>query len=131
MCQCEHKKHGEPYGETCSGHATQVVQTIYGRFNVCPECTHCMELASERFHELSCLQDATCQCVEPERVYDPENRYHCHHCKSGNEADEQYSFGCYAGRYCDECWRNSGYRDAADPCARFDPADAGESLEEI
>jgi len=42
---------------------------------------------------------------------------------------ERYSFGCYAGRYCDACWRTSGYRDADDPEAEFDPQDAGESLE--
>ena len=43
---------------------------------------------------------------------------------------EQYSFGIYAGRYCnDTCWKGSGYRDATDPDARFDPMDAGEVME--
>ena len=61
----------------------------------------------------------------------------CQHCRDELEAarkpyrwaEEQYSFGIYAGRYCDDCWPKSGYRDAVDPNARFDPADAGESLE--
>lgn len=63
----------------------------------------------------------------------------CHHCADEREAagkpyrwaDEQYSMGCYAGRYCETCWPKSGYRDAIDPDVRFNPADAGESLEEI
>lgn len=41
-------------------------------------------------------------------------------------ADERYSFGVYAGKYCDQCWSRSGFRDATDPDAVFDPADAGE-----
>ena len=63
----------------------------------------------------------------------------CHQCRAERESDdlpfrwaaEQYSFGIYAGRYCRECWRKSGFRDATDSDARFDPADAGERLEEI
>ena len=63
----------------------------------------------------------------------------CHQCRGEREsaplpfrwADEHYSFGIYAGRYCRECWLKSGFRDAPDSAARFDPADAGESLEEI
>ncbi len=47
----------------------------------------------------------------------------CHHCEDEREAtgkpfrwaDERHSFGIYAGRYCDECWPRSGYRDAIDP----------------
>ncbi len=61
----------------------------------------------------------------------------CHHCIEQQEAagkpyrenEQRYSFGIYAGRYCDECWPKSGYRDATDPTARFDPLDAGEVLE--
>jgi hypothetical protein len=50
--------------------------------------------------------------------------------KSEHEMVERYSFGIYAGRYCnDKCWGNSGYRDATDPDAKFDPMDAGEVLE--
>ena len=50
--------------------------------------------------------------------------------KSEHEMVEQYSFGIYAGRYCnDTCWKGSGYRDAIDPDARFDPMDAGEVME--
>lgn len=67
-----------------------------------------------------------------------DERHVCHHCQDEREAlgkpfrwaDEQYSFGIYAGRYCDDCWRNSGFRDAADPTARFDPLDAGETFED-
>ena len=62
--------------------------------------------------------------------------FFCPTCKKEkleHEMVEQYSFGIYAGRYCDSeddhCWRNSGYRDATDPNARFDPMDAGEVLE--
>ena len=64
-------------------------------------------------------------------------RYVCNHCRQECEAedkpfrwaDPQYSFGCYAGRYCEVCWPKSGYRDATDPTAEFDPMDAGECLE--
>ena len=60
----------------------------------------------------------------------------CQHCREECEAngkpyrfaDEQYSFGYYAGRYCPACWPKSGYRDAIDPDAQFDPDYAGESL---
>ena len=58
----------------------------------------------------------------------------CHSCAdedhmTGVWAEERYSFGIYAGKYCDTCWAQSGYRDATDPTATFDPADAGEALE--
>jgi hypothetical protein len=46
-------------------------------------------------------------------------------------AEQRYSFGCYAGRYCDACWRESGYRDATDPDAEFDPDYAGERIEPL
>jgi hypothetical protein len=66
-----------------------------------------------------------------------DERYVCHHCSEEREeaglpfrwAEERNSFGCYAGRYCDECWPKSGFRDARDPTVRFDPLDAGECLE--
>ena len=45
-------------------------------------------------------------------------------------ADERTSFGCYAGRYCDECWSISGYRDACDPQAEWSAADCGEAMYE-
>ena len=62
----------------------------------------------------------------------------CQHCREEREsaglpyrwADERHSFGIYAGRYCDKCWLASGYRDATDPTAEFDPYYAGERLEE-
>lgn len=40
------------------------------------------------------------------------------------EGSERYSFGVYAMRACEECWRVSGYRD--EPASAFDPLDAGE-----
>lgn len=43
--------------------------------------------------------------------------------------EPRYSFGVYAGRYCDRHWAESGYRDVDDPGAVFDPADAGERME--
>src|ERR1700687_2791639 len=66
-----------------------------------------------------------------------EERNVCRHCQEQHEldgtpfawADERHSFGVYAGRYCDKCWVMSGYRDATDPDARFDPMDAGEVME--
>lgn len=65
-------------------------------------------------------------------------REHCQHCRESCEraqrayeyADARYSFGAYAGRYCDSCWLNSGFRDATDPDARFDELDAGERLDD-
>jgi hypothetical protein len=61
-----------------------------------------------------------------------DGRRQCAACGKYREyLEEYYSFGVYAGRYCDDrCWRASGYRDAVDPNARFDPADAGERLEQ-
>lgn len=61
--------------------------------------------------------------------YDENDRWQCHHCKSGREAQERSSFGAYAGKYCDACWANSGFRDARDPSAKFDRDDAGETIE--
>lgn len=60
----------------------------------------------------------------------------CQHCREACEkdgkpfqwADPQYSFGYYAGKYCESCWKKSGYRDANDPDAEFDESYAGESL---
>jgi len=67
-----------------------------------------------------------------------DERHVCQHCRDEREAaglpyrwaDEQYSFGCYAGRYCSVCWPKSGFRDATDATAEFDPAYAGERIEE-
>lgn len=57
----------------------------------------------------------------------------CRHCENEDTghycfAEERHSFGCYAGKYCDACWKHSGYRDADDPHAKFDPMYAGERL---
>jgi len=41
-------------------------------------------------------------------------------------AQERYSFGIYAGRYCSTCWPLAGYRDDSEG---FDPDYAGETLE--
>jgi hypothetical protein len=56
----------------------------------------------------------------------------CAVCKKEDDyVPEYHSFGVYAGRYCDdECWKKSGYRDATDTSAEFDPMDAGERLYE-
>lgn len=40
----------------------------------------------------------------------------------------RYSLGIYAGRYCDPCWEESGYR--KEGREGFDPLDAGERYEE-
>lgn len=61
----------------------------------------------------------------------------CNYCREEREAQglplreawEHYSFGVYAGRYCNQCWLESGYRDATDPNAEFSELDAGERLE--
>ena len=66
-----------------------------------------------------------------------DERYVCRHCLEQCEAagkpyrwaDEQFSFGCYAGRYCSECWPKSGYRDATNPDAEFSELDAGERID--
>lgn len=66
-----------------------------------------------------------------------EERHVCHHCQEQREAEDKpyrwgemrYSFGCYAGRYCDECWPKSGFRDATDPDAQFSELDAGERMD--
>lgn len=61
-----------------------------------------------------------------------EERWCCRHClEQGRvgDAEERYSFGCYAGKYCDDCWRTSGYRDATDCDAEFSELDAGERIE--
>ena len=63
----------------------------------------------------------------------PYEEWVCNRCHEGADVcapiKERYSFGCYAGRYCDACWLKSGYRDATDPSAVFDPADAGETMD--
>lgn len=63
-----------------------------------------------------------------------DDRLLCHHCMDDEEgpyreAYTQYSFGIYAGKYCETCWPKSGYRDATDENAEFDPTYAGECLE--
>jgi len=53
----------------------------------------------------------------------------CRACgKSTSTTEDRFSFG-YAMHACEPCWRASGYRDATDPEARFDPDDAGERIE--
>ena len=72
------------------------------------------------YHDGECWMSArnTCQhCLEERAAVSMPFRW----------ADERYSFGVYAGRWCDQCWPNSGYRDATDPDAAFDRADAGEA----
>jgi hypothetical protein len=43
-------------------------------------------------------------------------------------AEERYSLGIYAGKYCDEGWKKSGYRDEGPE--GFDPSYAGECYED-
>lgn len=50
----------------------------------------------------------------------------CSRCQSTN-FEIRYSLGIYAGRYCDKCWKESGYR--KDDASGFDPLDAGESYD--
>ena len=59
----------------------------------------------------------------------------CRHNKSKNctrenpkKANDQYSLGIFAGRYCEDCWKKSGYRKEGPE--GFDPMYAGESYEE-
>lgn len=62
----------------------------------------------------------------------------CNHCRCEREdadqpyryADTRTSFGIYAGKYCDECWKHSGYRDATDPEAEWSSEDCGEVMYE-
>ena len=60
--------------------------------------------------------------------YDPDNRQHCRHCKTGREAYERFSLGITAGRWCGPCWEKSGYRKEGPE--GFDPMDAGEHYSE-
>ena len=48
--------------------------------------------------------------------------------KKGWDVNEQYSLGIYAGRWCEACWKTSGYR--KEGREGFDPMDAGEAYEE-
>lgn len=54
-------------------------------------------------------------------------------CECGSkDADRQYSFGLYAGIYCDPCWKISGYRDANEEVdrAELDEEYYGDSWDE-
>ena len=85
---------------------------------------------TERMIECTWLPDPSEQ-DEDERASEPVAR--CGTCGKERpmwDMEEYYSFGLPAGRYCnDRCWKGSGYRDATDPDARFDPMDAGEVME--
>ena len=69
------------------------------------------------------------ETVDPQacEVCETENRATCSRCDS-EDFETRYSLGIYAGRYCDACWKESGYRD--EPASGFDPSDAGERYEE-
>jgi hypothetical protein len=56
------------------------------------------------------------------------SKYLCSKCGSV-EAEQRYSLGLYAGKYCEPCWDKSGYRKEGKE--GFDPMDAGESYEPI
>lgn len=60
----------------------------------------------------------------------PYSEWCCSRCGRGTrtvEVSEQYSLGIYAGRWCESCWEQSGYRKEGP--SGFDPLDAGESYE--
>jgi hypothetical protein len=75
-------------------------------------------------HDWVELRDGT-RCME---------RYVCHcsvcesHPKGPQFADERYSLGIYAGRYCDEGWKLAGYRDEGPE--GFDAGYAGERYDD-
>jgi hypothetical protein len=61
-------------------------------------------------------------------------RYFCRRCCDAGKGDsvagaERFSFGIYAGMLCDACWAVDGKNHDTDGVT-FDPADAGERLEE-
>ena len=56
-------------------------------------------------------------------------RYFCRRCIDHGKitsAGEQFSMGVYAGMLCDACWAADGRNNDR----RFDPMDAGESMDE-
>lgn len=63
----------------------------------------------------------------------PDSQWTCNGCGAGEHEidtiDERYSLGIYAGRWCDPCWDQSGYRKEGPE--EFDPMDAGESYEPL
>jgi len=61
----------------------------------------------------------------------PYSQWQCNGCGRDTaevEIEERFSLGIYAGKWCDPCWKESGYRD--EDASGFDPLDAGESYEE-
>src|SRR5215216_3280840 len=42
-------------------------------------------------------------------------------CGDQKTVEERYSFGAYAGLWCDRCWPKSGYRDAVTPTHLCEP----------
>jgi len=54
-----------------------------------------------------------------------EPRTDCSNVYCTKDGQSRYSLGIFAGRYCDEHWKTSCYRD--EPASAFDPADAGET----
>lgn len=67
---------------------------------------------------------------EYHETYEGEHKVYVCGCGDRETVQERYSFGAYAGLWCDRCWPQSGFRDACDPRAEFHPDDAGERLEE-
>ena len=65
-------------------------------------------------------------CTENYRCAKHRTLDDCSRCLRVDEGIERYSCGYYAGRYCDRCWAESGYRDAWDA---IDPSYAGEQAE--
>jgi len=69
----------------------------------------------------------SCSCGDVFELYEDVIVQKTPVCDCGREASERYSLGIFAGLYCDECWRSSGYRDIGPE--GFDPLDAGEEYE--
>ena len=45
----------------------------------------------------------------------PVRKWTCNRCQTDSDSvDERYSYGIYAGRWCNKCWPKSGYRDACE-----------------
>ena len=79
---------------------------------------------------VECFDDGSFRCKDSTGHWVSE-RYCCRRCLDEHRiefADERYSLGIYAGKYCDRHWETSGYR--KDGPEGFDPAYAGESYYE-
>lgn len=75
-----------------------------------------------------CLLNAPMQ-RNPFWQFNPQWPLQCIRCEQHKEdVEERYSLGIYAGRFCEICWEESGYR--KEGREGFDPLDAGENYDE-